>query len=158
MFKNVQHRFTTHLSLLNIPKTTIIALHDKIDNLISLRVFVVRHVSLSYSSVPYKGVVQVTTDSGTTNVCWESLKNYYYARDIVCRQLGYPRVYSFGNVSIPTDAKHATFCGNINCNYQMKYLSQCSITVSASDRCSGLSYIECKCCEIKLDKKGTNRM
>ncbi len=105
------------------------------------RAFVVRDVSLSYSSVPYKGVVQIITDSGTKNVCWESLKNQ--AEYVVCRHLGYYRVYSIFNVSIPTNAKDATFSGSINCNGEEKYLSQCSINASASESCSGLSYIGC---------------
>ncbi len=105
------------------------------------RVFVVHDVSLSYSSVPYKGVVQIITDSGTKNVCWQSLQNQ--ARRIVCRHLGYTWSYSFHSVSIPTDAKDATFSGSINCNGEEKYLSQCSINASASETCSGLSYIDC---------------
>ena len=140
------------MSLLNTPETTIIALHDKIRYLISLRFIVVHDVSLSYSSVPYKGVLQITTDSETKNVCWESSLNYH-ARITVCRYLGYSYPYSFVNVSIPTDAKDATFSGSINCNYGVRYLSQCSITVSASESCSGLSYIECECIEIKIEKK-----
>ncbi len=106
-----------------------------------LRVFVVRDLSLSYSSVPYKGVVQITTDSGTKNVCWQSLKNQ--AKDIVCRHLGYDELYSVVNISIPANAKDATFSGSINCNGEEKYLSQCSINALASESCSGLSYIEC---------------
>ncbi len=106
------------------------------------RVFVVRDVSLSYSSVPYKGVVQITTESGTKNVCWQSsMRNL--ATYIVCRHLGYSRAYSFVNVSTPTNAKDATFSGSINCNGEEKYLSQCSINVSANESCSGLLYIEC---------------
>ena len=105
------------------------------------RVFVVRDMSLSYSSVPYEGVVQITTDSGTKNVCWQSLKDY--AKDIVCGHLGYNRVYSLVNISIPTNAKDATFSGSINCNGEEKYLSQCSINASVSESCSGLSYIGC---------------
>jgi hypothetical protein len=52
-------------------------------------------------------------------------------------------------VSAPTDAKDETFSGNIDCNGGEKYLSQCSITASASESCSGSSYIGCKCGEIK---------
>ena len=100
-------------------------------------------MSLSYTSLPYEGVVQITIDSGTKNVCWQSLKNQ--AKDIVCRHLGYyhsPR--SFVNISTPTDAKNATFSGSIKCNGKEKYLSQCSINASASQSCSELSYIQCK--------------
>ena len=106
------------------------------------RVFVVRDVTLSYSSVPYKGVVQIITDSGTKNVCWQSLKNQ--AEYVVCRHLGYDDSYSLVNISIPTNAKDTTFSGSINCNGEEKYLSQCSIYASASESCSGLSYIGCE--------------
>ena len=105
------------------------------------RVFVARDVSLSYSSVPYKGVLQITTDSGTKNVCWQSSLNL--DKDIVCHHLGYYNAYSLVNISTPTDAKDATFPGSINCNGEEKYLSQCSINASASESCSGLSYIGC---------------
>ena len=108
-------------------------------------------MSLSYSSLPYKGVVQITTDSGTKNVCWKSLKNQ--AKDIICRHLGYNGIFSLVNISTPTDGKNSTFSGSINCNGEEKYLSQCSITASAGDSCSELSYIQCKCGTIKLDKK-----
>ncbi|CAB4032471.1 retinoschisin-like, partial, partial [Paramuricea clavata] len=101
----------------------------------------VHDVSLSYSSLPYKGVVQITTDSGTKNVCWKSLKNQ--AKDIICRHLGYNGIFSLVNISTPTDAKNATFSGSINCNGEEKYLSQCSITASTGDSCSELSYIQC---------------
>ena len=113
------------------------------NNLVPFRIFVVYDVSLSYSSVPYKGVLQITTDSGTKNVCWERIN--YYEKYTVCRHLGYPRAYSVINVPAPTDAKDATFSGSINCNSREKYLSLCSITASASQSCSHLSYIECKC-------------
>ena len=99
-------------------------------------------MSLSYSSVPYKGVVQITTDSGTKNICWESLNNR--AKDTVCHHLGYYEAYSLINVSVPTDAKHAIFHGSINCNGDERYLSQCSINASTSETiCSALSYIHC---------------
>jgi hypothetical protein len=104
-------------------------------------------VGLSYSSLPYKGFVQITTDSGTKNVCWQSLKND--AKHTVCRHLGYGKAYSFANISTPADAKNATFSGSINCNGEEKYLSQCSINASASENCSELSYTECKCGKIK---------
>ena len=107
-------------------------------------------MSLSNSSLPYKGVIQIVTDSGTKNVCWQSLKQKK-ATETVCRHLGYLKSYSFDKVSIPTDAKDTTFSGSINCNGVEKYLSQCSINASASESCSELSYIECKCGEIKLD-------
>ena len=114
--------------------------------------FVVHDVYLSNSSLPYKGVVQITTDGGTKCVCWESLQNYW-AKQTVCRHLGYGRSYSLVNVSAPTDAKNATFSGSIKCNGGEKYLSQCSITASVSQSCSGLSYIQCKCGKIELNKK-----
>jgi hypothetical protein len=68
-------------------------------------------MSLSYSSLPYKGVVQITIDGETKNVCWQSLKSQ--ARDTVCHHLGYHRAYSLINVSVPTDAKHGIFSGSI---------------------------------------------
>jgi hypothetical protein len=112
----------------------------------------VHGVSLSNSSLPYKGVVQITTDGGTKNVCWESLQNYY-AKLTVCRHLGYDWAVSLVNVSFSTDSKYATFSGSLNCNYRDKYLSQCSITASSSQSCSGLSYIQCKCGKTKLNKE-----
>jgi hypothetical protein len=111
------------------------------NNLVSLHVFVVYDVSLSYLSLPYKGVVQITIDGGSKNVCWQSLNDR--AKDIVCRHLGYDGVYSLVNISTPTNAKDAVFSGSINCNGEERYLSQCSINVSASESCSQLSYIEC---------------
>ncbi len=98
-------------------------------------------MSLSYSSVPYKGIVQITTDIGKKNVCWQSLN--YNAMRTVCRQLGYYRAYSLVNVSTATNAKDTTFYGSISCIGEEKYLSQCSINASASESCSELSYIEC---------------
>ncbi len=120
--------------------------------------FVVRDVSLSYSSVPYKGVAQITTASGKKNFCWQSLN--YQTIYTFCRQLGYDEAHSVVNVSTPTDANDATFYGTINCNGEEKYLSQCSINASVSESCSELLYIEClpvigtvyKARYIKLDK------
>ena len=112
-----------------------------INHLVFFRPFVVHDVSLSYSSVPYKGVVRITIDGETKNVCWQSLQNN--AKDSVCRSLGYNRAHSLVNVSIPTYAKDETFPGSINCNNGEKYLSQCSINASVSESCSELSYIEC---------------
>ena len=104
-------------------------------------------MSLSYSSLPYEGVVQITTDSGTKNVCWQSLKNS--AKETVCRELGHDGVYFLVNISTPTNAKGETFSGSINCNGHERYLSQCSITASANESCSELSYIQCECGKIK---------
>ena len=98
-------------------------------------------MSLSYSSVPYKGVLQITTDNGTKNVCWESLKNN--AKYAVCRHLGYKWPYTLVNVSASIDAKHAIFSGSIKCTGEEKYLSQCSINASPSESYSQLSYIHC---------------
>jgi hypothetical protein len=70
----------------------------------------------------------------------------------VCHQLGHNGIYFLVNISTPTDAKNATFSGSVNCNGQGKYLSQCSITASASESCSELSYIQCKCCKVKRIK------
>jgi hypothetical protein len=77
-------------------------------------------------------------------VCWETLK-YPTPANIVCRQLGYHRAYKPVGVSVPTNAKDATFSGSIYCDEQEKSLSQCSIHVGANKRCSALSNIECKC-------------
>ena len=104
-------------------------------------------MSLSYSSLPYEGVVQITIDGGTKNVCWQS--SNYWAMRIVCRHLGLYYVYSLVNISTPTDAKNATFSGSINCNGNERYLSQCSITASANESCSELSFIRCKCGKMK---------
>ena len=155
MFKNVQLRCSTHLSSACCPhiKISIIALHGKITNNLacSFRVFVVHDVSLSYSSLPYEGVVQITIDSGTKNVCWQSLQQNHCAVSIICGHLGYDYGYFQFLVGrpIPTDDKNATFAGSINCNYGDRYLSQCSINASASESCSQLSYIHCKCGKMK---------
>ena len=109
--------------------------------LICFCTFVVRNISLSYPSVPHEGVLQITTDGGTKNVCWKSLNDV--SSHVVCRHLGYDDAYSLINVSVPTDAKHATFSGSISCNGDEKYLSQCSINSSSSESCSALSYIHC---------------
>ena len=111
--------------------------------------FVVHDVSLSYSSVPYEGVIQITTDNGTKNVCWQSLQQNDRAMDIVCSQLGYDGAHSLVNISTPTDAKNETFSGSINCNSASTYLSQCSVNTSASESCSELSYIQCKFVKMK---------
>ena len=57
--------------------------------------------------------------------------------------------HSLVNISTPTDAKTTTFSGSITCNGREKYLSQCSINASASESCSELSYIQCKCGKMK---------
>ena len=106
-------------------------------------------MSLSYSSLPYEGVVQITTDSGTKNVCWKSLHQNRLAMFLVCRQLGHDPSYSRVKISTPTDAKNETFSGSINCNDADRYLSQCSINASASKSCSELLYIRCKCGKIE---------
>jgi hypothetical protein len=121
-------------------------MHGKITNV--LFVFVVHDVSRSYSPLPYEGVVQITTDSWTKNVCSQGLQNYE-AMSTICRHLGYDGGCSLVNISTPTDAKNATFSGSINCNGREKYLSQCSIHASAGESCSELSYIRCKCGKMK---------
>ena len=122
-------------------KSEIFAIVSRSKITLFFRVFVVHDLSLSYSFVPYEGVVQITTDNGTKNVCWQSLKNQ--AKGTVCRHLGYSWLYSLINITTPTDAKDATFSGSINCNGEEKYLSQCSINASASESCSELSYMKC---------------
>ena len=98
-------------------------------------------VSLSYSSLPNEGFVQIATKySGTKSVCWQSLTNE--AANIVCRQLGYTRMAS--NVSkVPPSNQDAIFSGSIECNGGEKNLSQCSFTIS-NESCSEISYIKCK--------------
>jgi hypothetical protein len=98
-------------------------------------------MSLAYSSIPYEGVVQITIDGETKNVCWGSLKDQ--ASDTVCRHLGYVEAYSRSIVSVSTDAKHAIFSGSIDCNGEEKYLSQCSINSSTSKSCPWLLYMRC---------------
>ena len=99
-------------------------------------------MSLSYSTaVPFEGIVQIVTDGGIKNVCWESLKNS--AKHTVCRHLGYYEATSLINVSATANVKHAIFSGSIDCNGEEKYLSQCSINASKSESCSQLSFIHC---------------
>ena len=78
-------------------------------------------VSLSYSSLPNEGFVQIATKySGTKSVCWQSLTNE--AANIVCRQLGYTRMAS--NVSkVPPSNQDAIFSGSMECNGGEKNLS-----------------------------------
>ena len=112
--------------------------------------FIVYYVSLSNSSVPYKGVVQITTDSGTKNVCWQSLNNNA-ERAVVCRHLGYKLSYKSTpvNISNALNVKDSLFSGSINCDSSNRYLSQCSINVSSSaESCSELTHIECRLCNI----------
>ena len=99
-------------------------------------------MSLSYSSLPYEGVVQITIDGETKNVCWQSLQQIYWTQETVCRHLGYDHGYFLVNISTPTDAKN----GSINCNWGDRYLSQCSIN---AESCSQLAYIQCKCGKMK---------
>ena len=110
--------------------------------------FPVDDVSLSHSLVPYKGFVQIIINGRKMNVCWlrsyHALSSYRYYRYIVCRHLGYEYAHSFVNMSAPLDFKHSTFSGTINCYHDMKYLSQCSITASTGESCSGVQYVECK--------------
>ena len=72
-------------------------------------------VSLSNSSLPNEGFVQIVTKySGTKSVCWQSLKNS--ADDVVCRQMGYIRKDSLVKQPAPLSAKDKIFSGSINCN------------------------------------------
>ena len=108
-------------------------------------------MSLSYSSVPYKGVVQVTTDNGTKNVCSGGLQSY--AASAFCRHLGYTGFELRRTVAPPTDAKEATFSGSIKCHINVKFVSQCSISTSSKKSCSKLTYIYCKFVVIILWKR-----
>lgn len=105
--------------------------------------FTVHDVSLSHSLVPYKGFAQITIGGEKMNVCWQRSRNYRIGYTL-CRDLGYDWVYSYVNMSAPMEFKHSTFSGIINCDGREKYLSQCSITASSSESCSGLLYLECK--------------
>ena len=113
-------------------------------------------MSLSYSPLPYKGILQIITDNGTKNVCSGSLNNE--AHRAVCDRLRYSnRFYYFyyhfhyhyyysyfvANVSIPVDAKEATFSGSISCFHEVQFLSQCPFRASSSENCSRLAYINC---------------
>ena len=103
--------------------------------------FVVLDVSLSHSTLPNEGFLQIVTKySGTKNVCWQSLKNQ--AANIVCRQMGYSSVTSLVNMDPPSDTKDKIFSGSINCDGGERNISQCSITTSTQS-CSELSYIKC---------------
>ena len=98
---------------------------------------------MSNSSVPYKGVVEITTENGTKNVCWESLKNN--AGRVFCQHLGYySYMYTLVNISNSWNIKDSLFSGSIKCDSKDKYLSQCSVNASFSKRCSELVYVECK--------------
>jgi hypothetical protein len=99
-------------------------------------------VSLSNSSLPNEGFVQIITDSGTKNVCGKSLLNN--TKNVVCAQLGYKKEGSLVEKAVPPNNKDAIFSGSIACNGGEKNLSQCSVTVAPSESCSELSYIKCK--------------
>jgi hypothetical protein len=105
--------------------------------------FVVNDVSLSSKTLPYEGVVQVALDSGIKNVCWQSLNNQAYY--VIFCQLGYESGYIFQNITNPVDTKDAIFSGSVNCNGREQYISQCSINMTHSGRCSELTYVNCKC-------------
>ena len=104
--------------------------------------FIVNDVRLSSSSLPNEGFVQIVTKyNGTKSVCWDSLKDK--AKDVVCHQLGYKNIESYTNKAPPSsDTNVEMFSGDINCDGTESYLSQCSITSTAS--CSELLYITCK--------------
>ena len=111
--------------------------------IVALRVFAVHSVFLSNSSVPYKGVVQITTGNGTKNVCWKSLKNS--AKHRICRYLGYTYAQSLVKRPTTKNDKVATFSGSIDCDddWRQRYITQCSINASTSETCSEISYIHC---------------
>jgi hypothetical protein len=103
-------------------------------------------VSLSNSSLPYEGVVQITTDSGMKSVCGKSLKNN--AKKVICTHLGYEDVNSLSEKAASlSDTNDTLFSGKIDCNGAEKNLSQCSISTS-SESCSKLSYVKCECLEM----------
>jgi hypothetical protein len=105
-------------------------------------------VSLSSSSLPNEGFVQITTDNGTKSVCSETLKNK--ANDTVCRQLGYIREDPLVKKAAPSGTEEETFSGSIDCNGGDTKLSQCAFFKS-DNGCSELSYIKCKYIYIQVD-------
>ena len=122
-------------------------------------------MSLSKPLRPNQGVIQITTDDGTSNVCWQSLNNSNIAKNVVCRQLGYEdrnNVVIVENVN-PSDTKQAKFLGTIQCNGNETALSQCSIKKFEAS-CTVVSYIKCKYkdiqrfhVEVNLGKKTEER-
>ena len=102
-------------------------------------------MSLSNSSLPNEGFVEIITDGGKKNVCGKSLSNN--AKNVVCGQLGYKNESSLVQKAVPPNNKDAVFSGTIDCNGGEKNLSQCSITASKNS-CSELSYIKCKCAHV----------
>ncbi|XP_028397384.1 uncharacterized protein LOC114521168 [Dendronephthya gigantea] len=109
--------------------------------------FCVRGISLSNSSLPNEGIVQITANNWTRSVCAGSLTNK--ANDVVCVQMGYKRADSVVNTPVLPDSKDEMFSGTINCNDDDNDLSYCSFTVTASS-CSQLSYIKCHICNKPL--------
>ena len=81
-------------------------------------------MSLSNSLLPNQGVLQITTDDGTKNVCWQSLNNDNNAKNVVCRQLGYQDKNNNVEKVNQADTKHAIFSGTIQCNGDETTLSQ----------------------------------
>ena len=108
---------------------------------------VVLDVSLSNSSLPYEGFVQITTTTGTKSVCEKSLKDEA-PKHTVCRHLGYTRAESFVNISAPSNNEDLLFSRTINCDSKEKNLAQCSITGSDGS-CSKISYVKCKLKNVK---------
>ncbi len=98
-------------------------------------------MSLSNSSLPNEGFVQIITDNGTKTVCGQGLMNN--AKTIVCTQLGYAKEHSLVEKAATSDTKDAIFSGSIDCDSGAKNISQCSITTSSGGSCSELSYIKC---------------
>ena len=109
--------------------------------------FIVLDVSLSNSSLPYEGFVQITTTTGTRSVCEKSLKDEA-SKHTVCRHLGYTRVESFVNISAPSNIKDLLFSRTINCDSKEKSLAKCSITGSDGS-CSKIFYVKCKLENVK---------
>ncbi|XP_028416864.1 uncharacterized protein LOC114541079 [Dendronephthya gigantea] len=109
----------------------------------------VRGVSLSLtnSSLPNEGIVQITANNWTKSVCAGSLNNK--AKNVVCAHMGYKRAESVVNTSVLPDSKDEIFSGTINCNHDDNDLTFCSFTNSTSS-CSQLSYIKCHICDSPL--------
>ena len=95
--------------------------------------------------MPNEGFLQITTDSGTKSVCWQSLKNK--VAETVCSQLGYKRNDFVVIKTVSSSTKDEVFSGSIDCNAGDKLLSQC-VFEKSEESCSELSYIKCKYMQI----------
>ena len=105
--------------------------------------------------MPYKGVIQITTDAGIKNLCLESLSNAnWWPVTSVCLHLGYDgRSTSSTGVSVPSNAKEATFSGSIKCSSGQLVSNWCSISFSPNHSCFWLANMNCKFFGVEYSKK-----